>query len=72
MRTTITINDTLYRSLKMHAVASDTSVSDLVEEALKYQLLEDLDDIDSAKSRYDEPELSFEGLVSKLRDEGLL
>ena len=72
MRTTITINDTLFRSLKLHAAASDTSISRLVEEAIKHQLLEDFEDIDMAKQRQGEPELSFDGLVADLKAEGLL
>ncbi len=72
MRTTITINDTVFRALKMRAVESDESVSKLVEDAVKYQILEDLEDIEDAKVRDNEPGYSFNDLVSKFKAEGLL
>jgi len=72
MRTTITINDTVFRALKMRAVESDESVSKLVEDAVKYQILEDLEDIEDAKVRENEPSSSFDNLVSQFKAEGLL
>ena len=72
MRTTITINDTLFRALKMRAVESDTKMSQLVEDALKYQLLDDLEDLEVASTRANEPNYSFSELVGQLKAEGLL
>ena len=72
MRTTITINDTLFRALKMRAVEADESVSKLVEDAVKYQILEDLEDIEDAKVRENEPNYSFDKLVASFKAEGLL
>ncbi|MEO8105267.1 MAG: CopG family transcriptional regulator [Candidatus Saccharibacteria bacterium] len=72
MRTTITINDKLFRSLKLRAVDSDTSVSAIVEDAVKYQILEDFEDIEDAQKRANEQEYSFNDLVNQYRAEGLL
>jgi len=72
MRTTITINDKLFRSLKMRAAESDKSVSALVEDAVKYQVLEDFEDIEDAQKRDDEKEYSFDDLVKEYKAEGLL
>jgi hypothetical protein len=72
MRTTITMNDKLFRSLKIRAAASDVSVSKLVEEAVKFQVLEDLEDIEDALKRHDEPEYSFDSLVKQLKSENLI
>jgi len=72
MRTTITINDTLFRALKMRAVESDGSVSKLVEDAVKYQILEDMEDIEDAKVHENEPSYSFDNLVASFKAEGLL
>lgn len=72
MRTTITMNDKLFRSLKMRAADSDVSVSKLVEDAVKFQILEDLEDIEDALKRVDETEYSFDSLVKQFRAEGLL
>jgi hypothetical protein len=72
MRTTITINDKLFRILKMRAAESDESVSQLVEDAVKYQVLEDFEDIEDAVEREHESAYSFDDLVSKFKAEGLL
>jgi predicted transcriptional regulator len=72
MRTTITINDKLFRALKIRAAETDETVSSIVEDAVKYRLLEDLEDIGIAKTRQNEPTLSFESLVTTLKAEGLL
>lgn len=72
MRTTITLNDKVYRALKIQAAASNESISTIVEEAIKYQLLEDLEDIEVAKQRENEPTYSFDNLVAEFKKEGLL
>jgi hypothetical protein len=65
MRTTITLNDKVFRALKMRAAETDASISQLVEEAVKYQLLEDLEDIEDAQKRQNEPALSFDELLGE-------
>lgn len=72
MRTTITFNDTVFRALKMRSVEADESVSKLVEDAVKYQILEDIEDIEDANAREKEPVYSFDDLVTKFKAEGLL
>jgi hypothetical protein len=72
MRTTITINDKLYRALKLRAAESNESISAIVEDAIMYQMLEDLEDIEEAKKRETEPVHSFDELVAEFKKEGLL
>jgi hypothetical protein len=72
MRTTITINDKLYRTLKLRAVESDETVSKYIEDAIKYQLLEDLEDLEDVKKRENESTQSFNDLVAEFKAEGLL
>lgn len=72
MRTTITINEKLLRILKLRAAESDTSVSAIVENAVKYQILEDFEDIEEAQARVNEKEYSFNDLVKQYKAEGLL
>jgi plasmid stability protein len=72
MRTTVNINDKVYRSLKVRAAESDTSVSAIIEEAVMFQLLEDLEDIEDAKHRRYEKTESFDTLLKEFKAEGLL
>ena len=72
MRTTISINDKIYRALKLRAAESDESISSFVENAVKYQVLEDLEDLEDIKTREAEPTLVFDDLVKQFKAEGLL
>lgn len=72
MRTTITLNDAIARQLKLRAADTDRTVSDLIEDAVKYQLLEDFEDIEDAQKREGEPTFSFDELVDELKRDGLL
>lgn len=72
MRTTITINDKVYRALKLRAAESNESISSIVEDAIKFQMLEDLEDIEIARRREKEPTHSFDELVAEFKAEGLL
>lgn len=72
MRTTITLNDAIARQLKLRAADTDRTVSDLIEDAVKYQLLEDFEDIEDAQKREGEPTFSFDELVEELKRDGLL
>jgi len=72
MRTTITMNDTIFRTLRIRAAESDETVSKLIEDAVKYQILEDLEDIEYAKATENEPTYSFDDVVAKFKSEGLL
>ncbi|MCE7936740.1 CopG family transcriptional regulator [Candidatus Saccharibacteria bacterium CPR2] len=72
MRTTITLNDKLYKTLKVQAAASGESLSTLIEEAIKHQLLEDIEDLQDIKDRENDPTFLFDDLVKEFKKEGLL
>ncbi len=72
MRTTIILNDALYRAVKVKAAQSDETVSSIIQDALVFQLLEDQEDIEAAEKRADEAELPFDELVTEFKSEGLL
>ena len=72
MRTTITVNDHIYRALKLRAADTSTSISALIEDAIKYQILEDLEDSEAARARAGEPSMSFDSFTRQLKADGLL
>ena len=47
-------------------------VSAIVEDAVKYQMLEDLEDLQTVKERENEPTYPFDELVAEFKKEGLL
>jgi len=72
MRTTITLNDKIYRALRIRAAESGETVSAVVEDAVKEQVLEDLDDLQTVKERQDEPTIDFKTFVKELKADGLI
>jgi plasmid stability protein len=72
MRTTITMNDKIYRALRIRAAESGESISTMVEDAVKEQVLEDLEDLQTVKERQHEPTIGFNAFVKELKTDGLL
>ncbi|MFW5883482.1 MAG: CopG family transcriptional regulator [Verrucomicrobiota bacterium] len=60
-------NDLLW-ALERQSAAADTSVSELVNEAVKAALIEDAWDLAAFKERRDEPSFDFNDCVARLGD----
>ena len=71
-RATIYLDANLHRAARMKAVETETSVSDLVNAALRQSLAEDADDLAAFRARAKEPNLDFEAVVKDLRRRGKL
>jgi len=72
MRTTITLNDKIFKALRIRAAESNESVSKMVEDAIKEQILEDLEDLQTVNKREYEPTVDFSVFVKELKADGLL
>ena len=70
--TTIYIDAKLLQAVKMKAVQTHSSVSGLVNEALKLTLKEDLTDLAAISSRHHEPTKTVEAVLKGLKHDGLL
>ncbi len=62
----------VHRALKLKAAATDRSVSDMVNDAVRLALAEDAEDLEALEKRSAEPELLFEDFVKSLRRRGKL
>ena len=71
-RATIYLDADLHRAVRMKAVEIETSVSDLVNAALRQSLAEDADDLAAFRDRAKEPNVDFEAVVKDLRRRGKL
>lgn len=69
-RATIYFEPELHRALRVKAAESDTTVSQLVNEAVQLSLAEDAEDLAAFSERADEPTVSYEDLVADLRQRG--
>jgi hypothetical protein len=69
-RATVYFDPELHRALRLKALETERSVSDLVNEAIRVQLAEDLEDLEAFAARVEEPNLVFEDVVKDLRQRG--
>jgi hypothetical protein len=71
-RATVYFDPVVHRALRLKAVATDRSVSDLVNDAVKLALSEDAEDYAVFAQRANEPEEDFQSFVKSLRASGRL
>ena len=69
-RTTIYIDESLRHALRLKAIESHHSVSELISDAVRFSLAEDYLDIESYHARKKEPALSFENVLKRLEKYG--
>ena len=62
----------IHRALRLKATASDRSVSDLVNDAVRLTLTEDAADLEAFETHKREPDLDFEKFVRTLKRRGEL
>ena len=69
-RSTVYLDPQLHKVLKIKSVETSRSVSDLVNEAVRHELLEDQEDLESFAKRAKEPAISYEQLLKELKADG--
>lgn len=69
-RATVYFEADVHRALRLKAAASDRSISDMVNDAVKVVLAEDAEDLAAVAARRKEKSLSFESFVQGLRRRG--
>jgi hypothetical protein len=69
-RATIYLDPDLHKALRLKAVETSTSVSDLVNRAVKEALAEDAEDLAAFDERAKEPLVSYEEMVKRLKRDG--
>ena len=69
-RTTVYLDEELHHALLIKSVETKHSVSDLINESIKYSLAEDSADYDAISKRKNEPTVSFENVLKQLKTNG--
>jgi hypothetical protein len=69
-RATVYFEASVHQALRLKAAATDRSISEMVNDAVKIALAEDAEDLASFDRRKAEPSVSFEALVRDLRKRG--
>ncbi|MCK5378523.1 MAG: CopG family transcriptional regulator [Acidobacteria bacterium] len=69
-RATVYFEPAIHRALKLKAVFTDRSISDMVNEAVRFALAEDAEDLLAFEDRANEPDVDFESFVKSLKRRG--
>jgi len=69
-RATIYFDPNLHKALRLKAVETSRSVSELVNEAVRVALSEDAEDLLAFEERADETLISYEEMVKRLKKDG--
>jgi len=71
-RVTIYLQPEYHKALRIKAAETESSVSELVNEAVQNALREDAMDLEAFETRSDEPLITFEKVLQKLGEDGKL
>jgi hypothetical protein len=69
-RATIYLDPELHKALRLKAVETSQSVSELVNKAIREALAEDAEDIGAFEERVGEPLISYDEMIKRLRKDG--
>jgi hypothetical protein len=69
-RSTVYFDPDLYKALKIKAAQYEKSLSELINQAVRWSLVEDAEDLAAFEERKNEPNLDFEKVLRDLRTRG--
>lgn len=69
-RATVYLDPELHKALRLKAVETSRSVSELVNNAVREALAEDAEDITAFEERAGEPLISYDEMVKRLKRDG--
>ena len=69
-RSTIYLDPVLHQALRLKSLETSSSMSEIINEALKEAFAEDAEDLATFDERTDEPLISYEQMVKRLKKDG--
>ena len=69
-RATIYLDPFIHKALKLKALETSRSVSDLVNQAVREALAEDAEDLAAFDQRANDPLVSYDDMVKRLKKDG--
>jgi predicted transcriptional regulator len=69
-RSTVYLDPALHQALRIKAVETSRSMSELINEAIKEALSEDAEDLAAFEQRAHEPVISYEQIIKRLKKDG--
>jgi hypothetical protein len=71
-RTTVYLDPVLLKIIRYQAIQNETSVSQMINDAIRYQIAEDAEDIAAIEERKNETPIPFDEMVKRLKLDGLI
>jgi hypothetical protein len=71
-RTTVYLDPKLHKALRLKALDSNRSMSDIINQTLWIQLAEDAEDLAAFEEAENEPDISYEEMMKRLKKDGLI
>jgi len=69
-RSTIYLDPALHQALRIKALETSRSMSEIINEAVREALAEDAEDLAAFEERANEPLISYERMVKRLKKDG--
>jgi len=69
-RSTIYLDPALHKALRIKAFETSRSMSEIINEAVREALAEDAEDLAAFEERANEPLISYEQIVKRLKKDG--
>jgi len=69
-RATVYLDPMLHKALKIKAAETSRSISELINDAIRFSLAEDAEDLSAFSDRESDPLLAFEDVLKDLKKHG--
>ena len=69
-RSTVYFDPAIHQALRLKAATNHSSLSELVDEAVRLLMREDQEDLAAINQRANEPEISYEAMLEALKQDG--
>ena len=69
-RATVYFDPDIYKALRLKAASTESSISELVNQAVREALAEDREDLQAFEERIAEPTITYEALLDDLKSHG--
>ena len=69
-RSTVYLDPTLHKALRLKSLETSCSMSELINEAIRESIAEDAEDLAAFDERADEPMISYDEMVKRLKKDG--
>jgi hypothetical protein len=69
-RSAVYLDPTLHKALRLKALETSRSMSELINEAVRESIAEDAEDLAAFDERADEPLISYDEMVKRLKEDG--